>query len=111
MMVVAARGEVAQFVGIFKKCVEATPRRGRKNAMPADDRTWSGLGSSRRRGCETVTEAQPGMFGYPVPTHDEQEFTNQAAREIYIHSYSEQVVEAFRLVCARRSLGALGGSS
>jgi hypothetical protein len=42
------------------------------------------------------------MFGYPVPTHDEHEFTNQAACEIHKHSYSEQIVEAFKLVCSRK---------
>jgi len=45
------------------------------------------------------------MFGYPVPTHDEHEFTNQAACEIHKHSYSEQIVEAFKLVCSRRNSG------
>ena len=40
------------------------------------------------------------MFGYPVPTHDAHEFTNRAACEIHKHSYSEQIVEAFQLVCS-----------
>ena len=43
------------------------------------------------------------MFGYPVPTHDEHEFTNRAACEIHKHSYSEQIVDAFKLVCSRRN--------
>jgi hypothetical protein len=42
------------------------------------------------------------MFGYPVPTHDEHEFTNRAACEIHKHSYSEQIVEAFKLVCSTK---------
>lgn len=42
------------------------------------------------------------MFGYPVPTHDEHEFTNRTACEIHKHSYSEQVVDAFKLVCSTR---------
>jgi hypothetical protein len=42
------------------------------------------------------------MFGYPVPTHDEHEFTNRAACEIHKHSYSEQIVEAFQLVCSTK---------
>jgi hypothetical protein len=45
------------------------------------------------------------MFGYPVPTHDEHEFTNRAACEIHKHSYSEQIVEAFQLVCSRKNNG------
>ena len=43
------------------------------------------------------------MFGYPVPTHDEHEFTNRAACEIHKHSYSEQIVDAFKLVCSRKN--------
>jgi hypothetical protein len=42
------------------------------------------------------------MFGYPVPTRDEHEFTNRTACEIYKHSYSEQVVDAFKLVCSTK---------
>ena len=42
------------------------------------------------------------MFGYPVPTHGEHEFTNKTACEIYKHSYSEQVVDAFKLVCSTK---------
>ena len=42
------------------------------------------------------------MFGYPVPTHDEHEFTNRAACEMHKHSYSEQIVEAFQLVCSTK---------
>jgi hypothetical protein len=42
------------------------------------------------------------MFGYPLPTHDEHEFTNRAACEIHKHSYSEQIVEAFKLICSTK---------
>jgi hypothetical protein len=42
------------------------------------------------------------MFGYPVPTYDEHEFTNRSACEIHMHSYSEQIVSAFKLVCSRK---------
>ena len=42
------------------------------------------------------------MFGYPVPTHDEHEFTNRAACEIHKHSYSEQIVDAFKLICSTK---------
>jgi hypothetical protein len=44
------------------------------------------------------------MFGYPVPTRDQHEFTNQIACEIYKHSYTQDVIDAFQLVCARRSV-------
>jgi len=44
------------------------------------------------------------MFGYPVPTLDEHEFTNQSACMIYMHSFTQEVVDAFQLVCARRSV-------
>jgi hypothetical protein len=43
------------------------------------------------------------MFGYPVPTYDEHEFTNQTACEIHKHSYSEQIVDAFKLVCSTKT--------
>jgi hypothetical protein len=42
------------------------------------------------------------MFGYPVPTYDEHEFTNRTACEIHMHAYSEQIVNAFKLVCSRK---------
>lgn len=42
------------------------------------------------------------MFGYPVPTHDTHEFANKAACEIYKHTYSEEVVDAFKLVCSTK---------
>lgn len=42
------------------------------------------------------------MFGYPVPTYDEHEFTNRTACEIHMHSYSEQIVNAFKLVCSKK---------
>ena len=68
---------------------------------------WTFLGRSIGDGGQTM---QPGaiwiiytlMFGYPVPTHDEHEFTNRAACEIHKHSYSEQIVEAFQLVCSTK---------
>jgi len=44
------------------------------------------------------------MFGYPVPTLDEHEFTNESACVIYMHSFSQQVIDAFQLKCARRSV-------
>ena len=44
------------------------------------------------------------MFGYPVPTYDEHEFTNEAACVIHMRSYTQQVIGAFQLVCARRSV-------
>ena len=67
---------------------------------------WTFVGGPSDRG-QTM---QPGavwiiytlMFGYPVPTHDEHEFTNRAACEIHKHSYSEQIVEAFQLVCSTK---------
>jgi hypothetical protein len=37
-----------------------------------------------------------------VPTHDEHEFTNRAACEIHKHSYSEQIVDAFKLMCSTK---------
>ena len=42
------------------------------------------------------------MFGYPVPTQGGHEFTNQSACEIHKHSYGEEVVNAFRLVCSKK---------
>jgi hypothetical protein len=42
------------------------------------------------------------MFGYPVPTRDEHEFTNRTACEIYKQSYSDQVVNSFQLVCSTK---------
>ena len=42
------------------------------------------------------------MFGYPVPTQGGHEFTNRTACEIHKHSYSEQIVEAFKLVCSTK---------
>ena len=68
---------------------------------------WTFAGAVHLTGGQTM---QPGavwiiytlMFGYPVPTHDEHEFTNRAACEIHKHSYSEQIVEAFQLVCSTK---------
>ena len=45
------------------------------------------------------------MFGYPVPTLDKLEFTNETACMIHIRSFSQQVIDAFQLVCARQSVG------
>ena len=42
------------------------------------------------------------MFGYPVPTYDKHEFTYRTACEIHVHSYSEQIVSAFKLVCSKK---------
>ena len=44
------------------------------------------------------------MFGYPVPTRDEHEFTNQSACVIHMRSYTQEIIDAFQLVCARRSI-------
>ena len=33
------------------------------------------------------------MFGYPVPTLDEHEFTNQSACVIYMHSFTQEVID------------------
>jgi hypothetical protein len=49
------------------------------------------------------------MFGYPVPTLDEHEFTNQTACEIHMHSYTQEVIDAFQLVCSRRSVAVTAG--
>ena len=54
------------------------------------------------------------MFGFPVPTLNEHEFTTESACIIYLRSYSQQVIDAFQLVCAKRSVragsSAAGGS-
>jgi hypothetical protein len=42
------------------------------------------------------------MFGHPVPTLNEHEFTTQSACIIYLRSYSQQVIDAFQLVCTKR---------
>ena len=68
---------------------------------------WTFVGAVHLTGGHTK---QPGavriiytlMLGNPVPTHDEHEFTNRAACEIHTHSYSEQIVEAFQLVCSTK---------
>jgi hypothetical protein len=44
------------------------------------------------------------MFGYPVPTLGEHEFASEAACVIHMRSFSAQVIDAFQLVCARRSV-------
>ena len=44
------------------------------------------------------------MFGYPVPTLEAHEFTSESACIIHMRSYSQQIIEAFRLVCARQSI-------
>ena len=49
------------------------------------------------------------MFGYPVPTHDAHEFTNQTACLIHMHSYTQEIVDAFQLLCARRSIAVRAG--
>jgi hypothetical protein len=51
------------------------------------------------------------MFGYPVPTSDEHEFTNQTACEIHKHLYGEEVISNFRLVCSRKSQQIAGRES
>jgi hypothetical protein len=63
-------------------------------------RVYRGGGQTMQRGAIWIIYTL--MFGYPVPTHDEHEFTNRAACEIYKHSYSEQVVDAFKLVCSTK---------
>ena len=108
----------------------ASCRKGvRKPTFPVDADHWCSvliprLGNLMARGvggpllgrsiCDWgADQMQPGaiwiiytlMFGYPVPTHDEHEFTSRAACEIHKHSYSEQIVDAFQLVCSRRSSG------
>jgi|SRR6516225_6044679 len=47
------------------------------------------------------------MFGYPIPTRDEHEFTNPWA--IHMHSYTQEIIDAFQLVCARRSVAVSAG--
>jgi hypothetical protein len=51
------------------------------------------------------------MFGYPVPTLNEHEFTTESACIIYLRSYSQQVIDAFKLVCAKRSVRATSTDS
>ena len=41
------------------------------------------------------------MFGYPVPTRDSPQFTNQTSCLIYLGTLDQQVVNAFQLVCSR----------
>jgi hypothetical protein len=43
------------------------------------------------------------MFGYPVPL-GEHEFTSEAACVIHMRLFGQQVIDAFQLVCARRSV-------
>jgi hypothetical protein len=42
------------------------------------------------------------MLGYPLPTIDSPEFSNRTACEIYLRSYSEEVVDTFKLVCSQK---------
>jgi hypothetical protein len=42
------------------------------------------------------------MFGYPVATRGDPEFTNQTACEIYKHSLGEQAVNTFKIVCSKK---------
>ena len=49
------------------------------------------------------------MFGYPVPTRDEHELTNQSACVIHMRSYTQEIIDAFQLVCARRSIALSAG--
>jgi hypothetical protein len=44
------------------------------------------------------------MFGYPVPTLDEHEFTTESACIIHMRSFSQQIINSFQLKCARRSV-------
>jgi hypothetical protein len=44
------------------------------------------------------------MFGYPIPTLDKLEFTTETACTIHMQSFSQQVIDAFQLVCARQSV-------
>ena len=44
------------------------------------------------------------MFGYPVPTLEAHEFTSESACIIHMRSFSQQIIDSFKLVCARRSL-------
>jgi hypothetical protein len=46
------------------------------------------------------------MFGPPMPTLNGHEFTTESACIIYLRSYSQQVIDAFQLVCAKRSVRA-----
>jgi hypothetical protein len=41
------------------------------------------------------------MFGYPVPTPQSPQFSNEAACLIHLGALDEQVVKAFQLVCSR----------
>jgi hypothetical protein len=41
------------------------------------------------------------MFGYPVPTLESPQFSNEASCQIYLATLDEQVVKAFQLVCSR----------
>ena len=44
------------------------------------------------------------MFGYPVPTLEARQFTTESACIIHMRSYSQQIIDSFQLVCARRSI-------
>ena len=46
------------------------------------------------------------MFGYPVPTLDEHEFTTENACIIHMCPFSQQIIDSFQLKCARRSVAA-----
>jgi hypothetical protein len=65
--------------------------------------------SIRRRG---VLAMQPSavwiiytlMFGYPVPTLEARQFTSESACIIHMRSFSQQIIDSFKLVCARQSI-------
>jgi hypothetical protein len=50
-----------------------------------------------------VNRPETGSFSFQTVPLDEHEFTNQTACEIYMHSYTQEVIDAFQLVCSRRS--------
>ena len=41
------------------------------------------------------------MFGYPLPTLQSPQFSNETSCLIYLGTLDQQVVEAFQLVCSR----------
>jgi hypothetical protein len=41
------------------------------------------------------------MFGYPVPTLESPQFSNEASCLVYLGTLDAQVVKSFQLICSR----------
>jgi hypothetical protein len=84
----------------FAPCVRSATDQLARRVYGVLTRVYRGWGKTMQPGAIWIIYTL--MFGYPVPTHDEHEFSTRAACEIHKHSYSEQIVDAFKLVCSTK---------